>query len=108
MYPTETSLDVRVAPWRLDLSYPGGNSSSIFTLVVSAFADGSMLRGWQDLKGLNVKVSGNVNMTNHMSYAGQMGGSSKPLRDCKFFTSLGAYHLSTHIPFFLSGLGTLG
>ncbi|KAK8123026.1 hypothetical protein PG984_011696 [Apiospora sp. TS-2023a] len=85
LYPTETSLDVRVAPWHLDLSYPDGNSSSIFTLVVSAFADGRMVRGWEDVQGLNVKVSGNVNMTNHLSFAGQVGGSSKPLRDFEFW-----------------------
>ncbi|KAK7915094.1 hypothetical protein PG985_012797, partial [Apiospora marii] len=81
LYPTETSLDVQVAPWRLDLSYPEGNSSSVFTLVVSAFADGRTVRGWKDVKGLDVVVSGNVNMTHLLSFAGQMGGSSKPLRD---------------------------
>lgn len=83
LYPTETSLDVRVAPWRLDLSYPEGNSSSVFTLVVSAFADGRTVRDWEDVKGLDVVVSGNANMTHPPSFAGHMGGSSKPLRDCK-------------------------
>ncbi|KAK8008222.1 hypothetical protein PG991_010773 [Apiospora marii] len=85
LYPTETSLDVQVAPWRLDLSYPEGNSSSVFTLVVSAFADGRTVRGWKDVKGLDVVVSGNVNMTHLLSFAGQMGGSSKPLRDFEFW-----------------------
>ncbi|KAK8043470.1 hypothetical protein PG993_005900 [Apiospora rasikravindrae] len=85
VYPTERSLDVHVAPWRLDLSYPEGNASSIFTLVVSAFADGRTVRGWDDVEGLDVKVSGSVNMTPSLSFAGQMGGRSKPLRDFEFW-----------------------
>ncbi|KAK8061926.1 hypothetical protein PG994_008292 [Apiospora phragmitis] len=94
LYPTEKSLDVQVAPWRLDLSYPDGNSASIFTLVVSAFTRGrTTVRSWDDVEGINVKVSGNVNMTYSMSFAGAMGGSSKPLRDCESFT-----HPRSHPP----------
>ncbi|KAK7962811.1 uncharacterized protein PG986_003636 [Apiospora aurea] len=85
LYPTERSLDVQVAPWRLDLSYPEGNASSIFTLVVSAFADGRSVNGWEEVKGISVKVSGNVNTTHSLSFAGQMGGQSKPLRDFEFW-----------------------
>ncbi|KAK7984587.1 hypothetical protein PG989_011989 [Apiospora arundinis] len=85
LYPTEKSLDVQVAPWHLNLSYPDGNSSSIFTLVVSAFADGRIVRGWEDVQGLDVKVTGNVNMTHSLAFAGQMGGSDKPLRDFEFW-----------------------
>ncbi|KAK8075330.1 hypothetical protein PG997_009993 [Apiospora hydei] len=85
LYPTERSLDVQVTPWRLDLSYPEGNASSIFTLVVSAFADGRTVHGWEDVKGISVNVSGNVNATHSLSFAGQMGGRSKPLRDFEYW-----------------------
>ncbi|KAH9890743.1 hypothetical protein F4778DRAFT_366075 [Xylariomycetidae sp. FL2044] len=85
LYPTETALHVQVSPGKLDLSYPNGNSSSIFTLVVSTFADMPTIAGWDGVQGVDVSVSGNANLTYSLSFAGQNGGESEPLRDFEFW-----------------------
>lgn len=37
------------------------------------------------MQGLEVKVSGNVNETYELSFAGEYGGSSSPIRDFEFW-----------------------
>ncbi|KAI1338142.1 hypothetical protein F5Y15DRAFT_132837 [Xylariaceae sp. FL0016] len=81
LWPTETALHVNVAPGKLNLTYPYGNSSSIFTLVVSTFTNKRTLSGWDDVQGMNVSVSGNANMNYTLSFGGNLGGSSSTIRD---------------------------
>ena len=85
LYPTEMALQADVSPARLNLRYPHGNASSIFTLVVSAFTKQRILTGWEGVQNLNVTVSGNVDPSYSLSFAGQYGGTSKLLRDFEFW-----------------------
>ncbi|KAI1082529.1 hypothetical protein F5B20DRAFT_597495 [Whalleya microplaca] len=85
LYPTETALHVDVSPGRLNLTYPNGNSSSIFTFVVSTFTKMRTLSGWDGVQGLDVKVAGNANLTYALSFAGSVGGTDTTLRDFEFW-----------------------
>jgi hypothetical protein len=64
----------------LNMTYPLGTDASIFTFTVSTFAKKIEIAGWQDVQGLDVKVSGNVNLTYALSYTGQYGGSGSLIR----------------------------
>ncbi|KAF4972197.1 hypothetical protein FSARC_1179 [Fusarium sarcochroum] len=81
LYPSETALDVTVGPGKLHLSYPRGNSSSIFSLLVGTFVKTPTIKGWSDLPGLRVNVSGNIDPKYELSFGGSNGGSSGTLRD---------------------------
>lgn len=79
------ALDVEVNPWNLTLSYPYGNSSSIFTLVTGTFANIRTISGWEDVQGLKVTVSGNVNEAYELSFGGSYGGTSSTIRDFEYW-----------------------
>ncbi|CEI62103.1 hypothetical protein FVEN_g3136 [Fusarium venenatum] len=81
LYPSETALDVEVSPGKLRLSYPRGNSSSVFTLLVGTFIDKPTITSWDDLPNLRVNVSGNTDPEFQLSFGGAFGGSSQTLRD---------------------------
>lgn len=85
LYPTETALTAQVEPGRLSLTYPKGNSSSIFTFVVSTNKKQRTVIGWEDVAGLKVGVSGNVNLTYSLEFAGQYGGKGSLIRDFEFW-----------------------
>ncbi|WYZ38274.1 hypothetical protein EsH8_III_000188 [Colletotrichum jinshuiense] len=85
LYPTEMALDVEVSPNKLSLTYPNGTADSIFTFVVGTFIKKPTITGWSDVQGLSVNVSGNVNETYSLSFAGSMGGSGSPIRDFEFW-----------------------
>ncbi|KAJ4007672.1 hypothetical protein NW752_010341 [Fusarium irregulare] len=81
LYPTETALDVQVSPGKLHLSYPRGNSSSMFSLLVGTFIEKPTIKSWDDLPNLRVNVSGNVNPKFELSFGGAYGGASQTVRD---------------------------
>lgn len=85
LYPTETALQVKVSPGELTLSYPRGNASSIFSLLVSTFTTKRTVSGWDDVQGLAVNVSGNVDPDYSLSFAGLHGGADEPIRDFEFW-----------------------
>ncbi|OHW98249.1 hypothetical protein CSPAE12_03031 [Colletotrichum incanum] len=85
LYPTEMELDVEVSPNKLGLTYPNGTADSIFTFVVGTFIKKPTVAGWADVQGLSVNISGNVNETYSLSFAGSMGGTSSPIRDFEFW-----------------------
>ncbi|KAK2031077.1 hypothetical protein LX32DRAFT_557753, partial [Colletotrichum zoysiae] len=85
LYPTEMELAVEVAPNKLSLSYPNGTADSIFTFVVGTFLKKPTVAGWADVQGLAVDVSGNVNETYALSFAGSVGGTGSPIRDFEFW-----------------------
>lgn len=80
-YPTEEALQVEVTPNRLDLTYPSGNSSSIFTLIVGTFKQNRTIADWSGVVGLDVDVSTNANESYSLSFGGSMGGTSETIRD---------------------------
>ncbi|KAI1122990.1 hypothetical protein F5Y10DRAFT_252866 [Nemania abortiva] len=81
LWPTEAALQAEVSPGKLKLTYPQGNASSVFTLIVSTFSKMRTLSGWGDVQGLDVNVSGNANMSYSLSFGGSNGGTSKTIRD---------------------------
>lgn len=85
LYPTEKALNAVVSPNKLNLTYPNGTESSIFSLVVATFPEKPTLSGWSDVQDLNVRVSGNVNMTYALSFAGSYGGADSLIRDFEFW-----------------------
>lgn len=80
-YPTEEALQVEVAPNRLGLTYPSGNTSSIFTLIVGTFKQNRTIADWSGVIGLDVGVSTNANESYSLTFGGAMGGASETLRD---------------------------
>ncbi|KAG9502110.1 hypothetical protein J7337_007826 [Fusarium musae] len=85
LYPTEMALQSRVKPGKLSLSYPYGNASSVFTFVVGTFEKKRTVASWDDIQGLEVKVSGNINSTYALSFAGGYGGADSLIRDFEFW-----------------------
>ncbi|OJD30294.1 uncharacterized protein BKCO1_6300031 [Diplodia corticola] len=76
-YATEPALlaDVR-APGILNLTYPRGDASSIFSFMVSPAKGVPDVAGWEDVKGVRVSViGGNVNATCAVAYYGPYGGA---------------------------------
>ncbi|KAJ3956415.1 hypothetical protein N0V92_007049 [Colletotrichum tropicale] len=85
LYPTEMALDVAVETNKLTLTYPNGTADSIFSFVVGTFIKKPTVAGWADVQGLNVSVSGNINETYALSFAGEYGGSDSMIRDFEFW-----------------------
>ncbi|KAF2144300.1 uncharacterized protein K452DRAFT_285547 [Aplosporella prunicola CBS 121167] len=86
-YATEPSLIAKVSPGILNLTYPYGNHSSIFTFFVSTFVDRVDVTSWDDVQagGLAVNVSGNANLTYEVSFNGQFGGAGETIKWVFFF-----------------------
>jgi len=89
---TEPALTAVTTPGQLNLTYPHGTSASVFTLLVSSFNTAPFALGkkreissWDDVVGLSVKVSGNVNMTYALSFAGTYGGADTVINDFEFW-----------------------
>jgi hypothetical protein len=85
LYSTETSLRADVSPYRLSLSYPAGNSSSIFTLMVSTFRSKTTISGWEDLVGISASVTTNMDAKYSLSFAGAKGGQDDAINDFEFW-----------------------
>lgn len=79
-YATEASLVADVAPGVLNLTYPYGNGTSIFTFFVSPFKDRRDVAAWDDVVGLAVNVTGNANLTYEVSFNGAYGGAGETVR----------------------------
>lgn len=74
----------------LDISYPYWTNASTFQLLVSPFnitpwKAKKQVSSWSDMVGLNVSVSGNVNMTYTLSFAGIYGGSDDLINNFEFW-----------------------
>ncbi|KAE8362495.1 hypothetical protein BDV27DRAFT_166199 [Aspergillus caelatus] len=69
LYATEQALDAVVGPGYLNLTYPQGTSCSQFQFLVSPFTQKKDVAGWEDLVGLNVRVSGTFDPKLSVSYS---------------------------------------
>jgi hypothetical protein len=59
----------------LNLIYPYGTAESIFSIIVGTFHKKRDVTSWEDVQGLTVNVTGNVNLTSlSIGYAGEYGG----------------------------------
>lgn len=81
LYPTEEALQVSVSANKLNLTYPSGNSSSIFTFIVGAFKQNRTIADWSGVVGLNVAVTTNANESYSLTFGGANGGEAETLRD---------------------------
>lgn len=85
LYATEAAVTAVASPGRLDLTYPYGNSSSIFSLLVSTFEKNHTIADWSGVQGLNVNVTGNVNMTYELAFAGEYGGADETINNFEYW-----------------------
>lgn len=74
-----------VSPNRLELSYPYGNSSSIFSFIVSTFANKRDVASWADIQGANVSVTTNANASYGVTFAGAYGGQDNLINDFEYW-----------------------
>lgn len=86
-YATESAVDAEVQGGRLGLEYPRGNASSVFTFLVASNPLGQKrdIRGWGDVMGLSVNVSGTVDPTPEISFCGLLGGACDPINEFEFW-----------------------
>ncbi|TDZ13806.1 hypothetical protein Cob_v013086 [Colletotrichum orbiculare MAFF 240422] len=87
LHGTEEAMDVEVGPGHLSLSYPRGNSSSIFTFLVSSNPIGSKrdIAGFHDVDGLDVVVDGTVDVVPAVGFCGLVGGTCSPIHGFEFW-----------------------
>ncbi|KUI59694.1 hypothetical protein VP1G_06959 [Cytospora mali] len=76
-WATEEAMQVDVSPYRLGLTYPKGNESSVFTFIVGSNPLGQKrdVLDWDDVMGLNVNVSGTVGLEHQVAFCGLLGGA---------------------------------
>lgn len=86
-WATEPAMQAAVAPYRLELTYPRGNESSVFTFIVGANPLGQKrdVLDWADVMGLSVKVSGTVDVNHEVAFCGLAGGSCEPSHGFEFW-----------------------
>jgi hypothetical protein len=79
LYPTEMGMQASVAPGAVNLTYPQGNASSVFTFVVSTNPLGGKrnILTPADVQDLAIEVSGSVNPTPLAGFCGLVGGVCK-------------------------------
>lgn len=86
-WATEEAMQVEVSPYRLSLAYPKGNESSVFTFIVASNPLGQTrdVLDWDDVMGLNVNVSGTVELQHQVAFCGLMGGACVIDHDWEFW-----------------------
>ncbi|KAB8301274.1 hypothetical protein EYC80_003159 [Monilinia laxa] len=85
LYATEKHVIAEAAPGSLNLTYPEGNDTSIFTFLVSPFAAKKTISRLEDIQGLNLTVSGSTDKNFTLSYAGQYGGTDATINDFEYW-----------------------
>ncbi|EFQ34016.1 hypothetical protein CGRA01v4_12505 [Colletotrichum graminicola] len=87
LHGTEEAMNVDVSPGKLSLSYPRGNSTSIFTFLVSSNPLGGKrdIRGFEDVEGINVNVTGSVKLQPEIGFCGLVGGTCSIIHGFEFW-----------------------
>ncbi|TVY84424.1 hypothetical protein LSUE1_G005584 [Lachnellula suecica] len=85
LYATEPSVVAVASAGSLELSYPRGSNSSIFSIIVSTFAEKKEVSAWEDVQGLTVNVTGNVDANYSVAFAGAYGGADDTINDFEFW-----------------------
>ena len=90
LHPSEMSMQARVAPNQLNLTYPAGDASSVFTFVVSSNPLGSSRRdvtGLADIDGINITVGAGstVNPVPEVAFCGLVGGTCSLIHNFEFW-----------------------
>ncbi|KAG8628420.1 hypothetical protein KVT40_004293 [Elsinoe batatas] len=84
-FSTEPSLVVDIRPGVLNLTYPYGSASSVFSFMVSPFRTKRDVKNWADLQGVTINISGNAADTYDVTYQGAFGGSGSVVNDFEFW-----------------------
>jgi hypothetical protein len=78
-------LTAEVSPNHLTLTYPDGGADSVFAFFVSPSVRQPNVKGWNDIQGLSISVSGNVDEAFTLTFAGRYGGSAGPYYDHNYW-----------------------
>ena len=78
-------MTFEVSPYQLKISYPDGAANSSFVFYVSPSLRQRDVYSWSDVQGVNISVSGNINMTPSIGFAGHNGGAYSPYYDYNFW-----------------------
>jgi len=82
LYAQIMALDVIVEEGSLMLEYPIGNASSTFSFLVGTNGwDGKRdVRSWADVEGIDVAVSGSVDLDAEVTFNGLVGGAGEVIK----------------------------
>lgn len=89
-----------VSPGHLGLQYPSGSQASQFTLVIGTFNEALTISSLNDVPGLDIVVSGNINTTHEWSFVGQQTNGSL-INDFEF------WNCTFFMPDYFEGVPTL-
>ncbi|EFX05172.1 hypothetical protein CMQ_1808 [Grosmannia clavigera kw1407] len=89
LHPSQSSMQARVGPGALNLTYPAGNASSSFTFVVASNPLGTKrdVTGLADIDGVSVSIlSGStVNPVPEVAFCGLVGGTCSLIHNFEFW-----------------------
>lgn len=89
LHATESYVTAVASANTLNLTYPLGTSKSIFTFIVAPnpypFTSPKDITSWDDVQGISVHISGNVNASYTVGYAGAYGGAYSTINDFEFW-----------------------
>lgn len=78
-------MQAEVSPNRLKLTYPNGTADSNFTFFVSPSVLQPNVQTWQDIQGINISISGNMDEEYQLDFAGRYGGAYEPYYDHNYW-----------------------
>lgn len=78
-------MKVEVSPNRLKLTYPDGGADSVFAFFVSPSLHQPNVEGWDDIQGVSISISGNVDEAFTLTFAGRYGGVAGPYYDHNYW-----------------------
>lgn len=82
---SEAQVEVNVTANSLKLSYPDGDADSVFEFYVSPSVLQRDIESWDDVHGVSVSVSGNVDPTPVVTFNGRYGGAGEPYYDYNYW-----------------------
>jgi hypothetical protein len=88
VYPSQTTMNIDVAPKSINFTYPNGNASSTFSFIVASNPLGGKrdITSIRDVEGLDLEVSGTVNVSSpSISFCGLVGGTCNIIHGFEFW-----------------------
>lgn len=88
VWPSETAMNIEVAPNAINFTYPSGNSSSTFSFIVASNPLGGKrdITSVKDVEGLDLEVSGTVDVGSpDISFCGLVGGTCSIIHGFEFW-----------------------
>ncbi|KAH4893965.1 hypothetical protein HBI26_103970 [Parastagonospora nodorum] len=88
VWPSETAMNIDVAPNSINFTYPNGNASSTFSFIVALnpLSGKRDITSVRDLDGLDLEFSGTVDVDSpSISFCGLVGGTCKIIHGFEFW-----------------------